>query len=591
VRRALRADDGVVSPIAAAAMVLVLSSAALAIDYGRTTDRFRDLQGVTDVAAMDAVRVLGDLYVPGSNASMLHDEAEALALQSAEENGFILDPSHPDYDTDSNQTLDLDVGLVDWATYEFTAYDDLPPGFDPEDLNAVRVATSSRTRSFFVPLPNDPTDFEVSSIAALEEKAALRIGSSLARYDSTDTALELIVEEVTGFHLGASAGYDALAAASVSLGDIWAELALGSSEEILNGSVTAADVVSATASALNQKGDPSSVAAAALLASGSSSMDSSATVTFGEMFGLSAGNPGSVADMEVNIADLLGLTAMVANGDNLLSVAIPIVVPGVSNVTMKMGVIEPPREAVGRVQFVNGEWVTRAETAQVKFEVDFTFVDGFTLAGNTFDVTVPIYFRVSSASADLIDMECQDPLEDTPVTIRATTSPVDAFVGKPSAPSQFTTEASGSVSYAVLFTNGSGTFMATAHSEYTIPSETTEDLVFIGPFDVPPTPETRPPQTVGEFYPNLDQLKADVEVELTAPFPLLDAVRQAAEDSLKALVETAITLTEDTVLPKILDSPLGIMLGGADVLNIRAGALPLDCHSRVLLGSALTQYP
>ena len=61
-RRAAR-EDGAISVMAAAMMLAILMSTALAVDVGRVAYVSRDQQGVTDRAALDAVPVLDQVPV------------------------------------------------------------------------------------------------------------------------------------------------------------------------------------------------------------------------------------------------------------------------------------------------------------------------------------------------------------------------------------------------------------------------------------------------------------------------------------------------------------------------------------------------
>src|SRR2546423_5646298 len=86
-RRGPDGERGSIMVLAAIAMVVVVSSTALAVDLGKTVSTKRSLQEAVDNAALDAVRALGDKFgqAPGLTPAQ---HATKLAQDSLKTNGY-----------------------------------------------------------------------------------------------------------------------------------------------------------------------------------------------------------------------------------------------------------------------------------------------------------------------------------------------------------------------------------------------------------------------------------------------------------------------------------------------------------------------
>jgi len=555
-RGRVREERGAVAVMTAASMVFVVAAAALAVDVGHITFRKRWVQGVSDLMALDAVRAVGDRYVPGSN---LQAAAQTFAEESAKRNGF-------EYTDQLHDIVSVEVGELDFATNTFTT----PPSSDAY-ANAVRVVLSSNVGHGFLP---GTSRVEVEAIAANDAMAGFRIGSSLARFDPTVSPLGAILDGMVGISLDA-AGYESLVGASVTLGDLWAELGLGSSDQILNGQVTMADLVDATIAALNADGSPSSVAAATALAGTTGTVDGSSTFTFGDMFEIATGSTKEVVSARINVLEMITAAATIANGGNLVDVDLPIDVPGVTLTNLKMGVIEPAKRAFGPARRnANGDWVTSARTAQVRMQLRLTLSEPLTVLGTALTVTVPVYLEAGGARGELTGIDCLIPETASPVDILVATSTSQGYVGKVNdatlSGGTVTVQDADIVSYPALLT-------ATGSSSYEI-AGSSQTLTFVGPFDEPPPPGARPTQSVGATNPDLDQLAADLTLSLTSPNTVVNSSLSLITQNLRSMVVAAIEEIDDEVLAPLINTPLGIQFGGTDVTNTS-----LECNLRRLM--------
>lgn len=524
-----------------------------------STYKQRELQGEADLISLDAVRAVGDRYDPAGTAQT---RAEQFAQESAVRNGF-------DYaDAAAGNSMVVELGWLDWNsnTFSLTA----PPGLAALE-NAVRVTTTTRNDHNFLP---GSTGINAVAVAAIDEMAGIEVGSSLAGFDSSTTPFDPILEEMIGVSFSA-ADYDALLDASVALGDLWLDLGLGSADEVINGSVSVADAFDASIAALNSKGDPASVAAAAALAEAKGSVDAGASFTFGEIADIEAFSPNEVAAVDINVLRLVSLIASVANGSNLISATLPITIPGASSVTVQMGIIQPPQLAFGPARRdAAGEWVTTATTAQTRMMFDIHVTRNLVVLGQELDVRLPIYLEVGGADAELTGINCQIPFTASPVDVHVTTRASHGTVGEVN---------TGTLTGGTI-TVGDGVIVddplllrATASSAHTI-GGTEDDLSFTGPFDQPPPPGTRPTQTVGATTPSLDELWTNLEIDATAaPGTELLIDVPTVEQDLELILEPVLKALDDTLLPRLMETPLGFTFGGADVTNVS-----LNCHIRRL---------
>ncbi|MGH2725967.1 MAG: TadG family pilus assembly protein, partial [Actinomycetota bacterium] len=268
-RRLLCEQRGAISILAGLSLVFLIFSAAMTVDIGSAAWKKRSLQKMVDVVSLDAVRALGDRRNP-----LIDHYVQALdiAQKSATRNSF-------DYtDTANGNSLSIELGLADSATKAFTPL----TAAQYSSANAVRVTATNRSDHKFVP---GNVALTTRAIAMVEQVASFSVGSRLARLDSSTSP---ILNSVLGGMLGSTfsldaVSYNGLADGTVKIGDVWTNLGLGSSSQILNSEVQVEDLINATATALNNQGDPTSVAAATILGTFATQLTSTAHFKFGDM--------------------------------------------------------------------------------------------------------------------------------------------------------------------------------------------------------------------------------------------------------------------------------------------------------------------
>lgn len=408
-RRLFCEQRGAISILASLSLLFVIASAAMTVDIGQATWKKRDLQKVLDLVSLDAVRAVGDRK-PATGC-------EALAVQFAQE---AADRNEFDYDnTALGNEMTVTIGVASALTKLFTANNDCSVA------NAVQITGKTRSDNHFMP---GNIGLDTLAIAMMDGKTTFSLGSKLIAFDSTTSP---ILNSVLGQMLDGSVnlsavGYNGLAAATVKMGDVWTNMGLGTTEQILNSEVTFGQLLTATIAALNNQGDASSVYAATVLGTLQGQIDQSTHFKFGDLLEVASGEPGDAANAQMDVLNLIGAAASVANGTNLLNLTVPITIPGVTTTTMKLGVIEAPKWCwncrVGH---------TTVQTGQVRMNLDMTLTQkltlGFLLPQGT--VHLPVYLEAGGATGDLQNIDCNVPVSSSTITVRTATQPVTAKVG------------------------------------------------------------------------------------------------------------------------------------------------------------------
>jgi uncharacterized membrane protein len=412
-RRLLCEQRGAISILAALSLLFVIASAAMTVDIGQATWMKRDLQKTLDLVSLDAVRAVGDRQAAGDCEAL----ATQFARESAENNGF-------DYDSAAlGNNMEVTLGVADAKTKFFTPFAE--GAVDCATANAVMIEGWTRSDNRFMP---GNIGLDTLAIAMMDGKATFSLGSKTVAFDATTTPIHnAVLGQMLGGTVSLSAvGYNGLAAATVEMDDVWTNLGLGTTSQILNSEVTFGQLLDATIDALNDQGDPSSVYAASVLGTLKAQIDQSTHFKFGDLLEAASGDPGDAANAKVDVLNLIGAAATVANGTNLLNLTVPITIPGVTTTTMKLGVIEAPKWC----------WRCRVghptvQTGQVRMNLDMTLTQKLTLGLLLPQGTVhlPVYLEAGGATGDLQKIDCNEPFEDSTITVRTATQPVTAKIG------------------------------------------------------------------------------------------------------------------------------------------------------------------
>ncbi len=491
--------------MAAVFLGLALTLSALAVDLGHLFWAQRDLRKAADLASLSAVTDL-------SNAGLV-------AQQIAAANGFDV----------SGDNLVAAVGVYDEVKRSFSA------GGEATAQNAVKVTATRDVPYFF--LPGSRT-LSVEAVAVRTPIASFSLGTFLGRVDSQSSP---VLNAVLGGLLGGAVnldilGYQGLAAANVSLLGLRTALGLASVEQLLGADLTLGELLDATITALNAKGDAASLAAAGTLGTVKASVSPALSLRVGDLLKVDQNSPEAAAHAEVNVLQLLTLGAQVANGGMALDLGgVGLNLGALLNLGLDLQLSGAPDIAIGPArQDQDGNWVTRAHSGQVGVDMDLSVLGGL--------VHLPIRVEAAAADAELIGARCEVPWEDSTVTIRTQPQLLKLSIPK-----------------GKILNLGLAWVEVSSPIEIEVPGAG-QDLVFHPPFDA-----TQQAASLGLGGQLQSALSAPGKLKMGGLLFLLDAL--GLGDIVLAILGvlgTVLTPLLDGVLGSLL-SMLGVSLGGADV--------------------------
>ncbi|GAA3674075.1 hypothetical protein GCM10022237_37020 [Nocardioides ginsengisoli] len=335
--------------IAVLLAVVLLVSAAFAVDLGQQRVVRRDVQAVADMVALDMVRLLD-----GSKASA-YDRAtfEAAKNKSLARNDAALGGELTSDDVTWSFARRTEAGA--WVAVANDS-DEIP--------TAVKVSAKSDVGFAFGGVTGVDRGGAVrTAMARNEESACVLVGSFIASLNSGEgTLLNPILNGLLGSSLNLDlVSYKGLAGANVSLLDLVkvGGLGVGTVDELLAlKNVEAAKIFVAAANVLQQQGKlaQANILRAITVAA------STPTVAIGDLI---SAMPGSDAALNagLNVLDLITATAFVANKNHAIDIPnLGINLSPLASVTTSLTVIESPRKKCGGVG-------TTAETAQIRLKI------------------------------------------------------------------------------------------------------------------------------------------------------------------------------------------------------------------------------
>ncbi|HEX9890335.1 MAG TPA: pilus assembly protein TadG-related protein [Nitriliruptorales bacterium] len=585
-RSRLRDDDGSVMILAAGAMAVILAATAMAVDVGRLSFASRELQSTADVAALDAVRALGDREDPSRTPE---EHATALAHDALARNaGFVENAAGTPglvvalgrFDTDA---WAFRAGVTPYNAVRVQAGADVPyvvlPGSrDVAQDAVVAVADGPGCPGGCTPPSTCPTTPCTPPSVVLAAEATIGIGSIVASAE-IDSTLAGFLNRLLGA-LGAGpvsldvVGYRGLADADVTIADLTAQLGLGTPDEAADANVTYADLLRAAATVLQNSGTAVDAAAVTPLLSLANSVRTDISLRFGDLFSAGTGR-GSALDATADVLALVVAAAQVANAAHAVTAELPVTIPGVATATAVVWLVETPQFATGPVWLQpDGVWATTARTAQGRAQLTLVLPDAIsipTLTGTVLaDLNVPVLLELGRGTASLTGTSCGA----DQVQVHATTEAVSAGLGT----GDPTT--GGTVSPATVV-DVAGVVRVTA-----VGSSPSPDVRLAAAVSTPggvadltfgPPVTGSDPQRVRGGSPDLGTRLADaftLEVDALVVGVSEDAVRQAVAPELTRVLDAL----DSEVLEPLAES-MGWSLADADVW-----ATALDCDRIVTVG-------
>lgn len=348
--RARRLDQRGVTAVLMAFLVSVVLvvSAAFAVDLGQQRVVRRDMQAIADVVALDLARLLNGGKASAYDKSVFDDAKVRSVGRNDDALGGAL--------ANGDVTWDFVVrDGGDWVVVDKTG-EEVP--------TAVKVSATSDTSFAFGGVTGVARGGSTrSAVAQSDESACFRIGSFIASLDSSQSALlNPLLNGLLGSNLNLNAvAYQGLAAANVSLLDLVeiGGLGVGTVDELLAlDNVEVADLFIAAASVLDDQGK---LAQADILRAIVIDPDTP-NIAIGDLV---TAAPGSTAALgaTINVLDLVTGAAFLANEDHFVEIPnLGITIPGLAVTSTTLHVIESPREQCGPVGTTN-------ETSQISLDV------------------------------------------------------------------------------------------------------------------------------------------------------------------------------------------------------------------------------
>ncbi|MBS1211879.1 MAG: uncharacterized protein H6R26_495 [Proteobacteria bacterium] len=390
--RSLHRQRGAIGLFAILVMLLAVLFTALALDTGRFAMEKRRLQKIADLAALDASRSL-------CSVKDVYAEAQASAVRNG-------------YTGNLNAEGGVKVGTTTTNAAGIREFTEASAA----SANAVEVTVRAAVPASLVAggLLGGQVNLTATGTARSGEDpiAGISAGSFLLRVDTSKSGLDSLLGGILGTTVNLDlVSYQGIAAANLSLLNlIQTHGGIGTVKELLELNLGIVDWIKLMATALANKGDDAAAVALnqlALLAVGNPNL------RLGDLLKVTADDPQSAANAQVNALDLLALGAEVANGSHAIDLTTGIAIPGVTSIGLRLWVIEPPQIAIGPAgKDEAGNWKTQVKTAQIRLGITLTLLPGpigIPLVATISLVDLSLALDVAPTTAWLEDITCPTP--------------------------------------------------------------------------------------------------------------------------------------------------------------------------------------
>lgn len=535
-----RDQQGVISVMAAGALVLALAVAMIVIDTGSMLYARRDLQAATDAAALGAVRQIA-------------------TAQTAAEVIFDLN----DYSTS-------DIEVVPGAYTADPSLDPLArfdPSADEADFNAVRVTKRADSPTYFARLFGfgNLTEISTTATAAYLRTVSFSAGTRIAEVNGG------LANQILGGLLGTNLNlslidYNALASANINAlsfmdalaGEIGLEAGSDTYGDLLQANVTIGDLVDAAVEVLTSDSYEGNPAVAKLALETALLPVAGVPVQLGELLNAAPfadrtiGSIGSIPGNELvfNLFDLVSGTAMAAGEGQTVGFNAGVNLPPLASVSGTVKVGEPMAHmAVGKV----GDFV---RTSQIEIQLTATVDTGITSLVNAV-IEVPVYINAAEGTATAIGIPCMP--GSTMAALSGTTGVVSVRYGTSadSSPKIATIQTDvpllGTVPVVDLYASGSYSISASGPSDIGFTQSDIDGMVI------------KSTSSDASVLSNLGgALDIDDITLLGLPVPGLSTLLSDVTAALAPVIENTSTLL-DPVVNSLLTT-LGIRLGSMDMI-------------------------
>lgn len=389
-----RKEGGNMAIMMALALPLLLGVAALAVDEAALYTQQRRLQAAVDLAAIHAAG----------------DPSNALARAHA----ALIDARVVDASLPLGALLPQAGGPLRVTVGHYRADPSLAVSLrfvtDGQPTNAARVELSQMGQLHFARAFTDQAPLlRAAAVASATPEAAFSIGSRLASLDGG------LANAVLGGLLGTTlslslADYQALAALDIDLLRFMDALAgragitAGTYGAVLDQRLRLADIATALAVAAGGS-DPAAIDL--LLGLGTAINDGifvemARLIALDGLADLALGSMGAGAQATINALELLSVSALLADGQRQVALALGVGLPGLLGVDVRLVAGEPPQAA----WYAMGGPGTFVRTAQVRLKLTLSVLGNGGAGIGALGITLPVYAELAFAEARLTALHC-----------------------------------------------------------------------------------------------------------------------------------------------------------------------------------------
>ncbi|MDP9142072.1 MAG: pilus assembly protein TadG-related protein [Pseudomonadota bacterium] len=551
-------QGGAVSVFAAIAVGAALSALALAIDVGRLYAAQRDLQRITDLAALDAARVAGGcLGVPADPATAAYNEVlSSITRNSKRSTGVAADQ------VEIGSEAVADGGLRVFQPSLSSA------------RNAVRVSLRRPAPTRLLPLMPTPAALRAVAAAQSRPSASVHVGSTLV--STNPTGLNRYLSQILSGRADAlnidAFGYNSLADAAVPLDQVFPPDETGDGTR--PDEVPVAGMFRNIAEALFDLGNSTAGNVARQLADATNNQ-----IRINPEDILSIGEDVTGDAPQINVAQLTLLATQAASESAAIELLYRLP-PPFGDTVPEVRIIDPgeiaeltPQETAGPDSFASNSQALI--NADVRFRSDLL---------NT-EIRLPVWLQLAQATAVVTDIECaRSGQPEDIVTVDARSSAARIGIGvfpdinAPSPQAEPAVLVDSTIGAGLLGIPAPVRVRVMAAAIADIPSGRSE-LVIPGPFPSDPQPiggsDRRPLSSAVnqlardlQFSIEIEPLGASGEPLAGLLNPVLAAAinlaRAPLEQALRTSIAEALAGTIDPLLMEVLGSA-GLSVGTADV--------------------------
>jgi uncharacterized membrane protein len=360
---------GAIGLMAVGVLALVLVCTLLVIDSGRLYLAKRQLQGVADTAALEAVS-RGGTCLAGLSAA-------AFAAQSVARNNFVVG---------NGNTLVTHCGSVTTGASGMRTFSANPALSSAIQVVVTHTVPTSVAAGIWALTSGNPvslnTVLTATAVAAMPAPslAQLTINSTLA---SVNTASASLLNPLFSGLLGGNvnltvAGWNGLINTNINLLSYLNQLAInlnvaaGNYTQLLNTNVTATQLIQAAITVLTANGATADVLTA--LGNLQIAAINQAPLTLGQILQLQTGTTAAALNANLQVFQLIQGVVQLSNSQSSVAATLPVSLLGLANITTQVKVTEPPQlSAIGNPALAAanplGPNAIYVRTAQVRTEV------------------------------------------------------------------------------------------------------------------------------------------------------------------------------------------------------------------------------